>query len=262
MGLREVLEMVRRSGRAGVVGVLVTLVAAVTGFVDPMSLLITVGGSLGVAWLTFPRERMAAAWHHLRAALGDAPPADPLISTFRRLARAHRLEGPLGLERAIATVDDAFLRQALVLVLEARDGDDVSDVLLGEARGQTGEIEAARHVVLTLGRLFPAFGLIGTLIGLALLLRNLGVDASLAKVAPGLAIAVLTTLYGAVLANVVVLPLATRLQSHLAREVLRQEMIIAGTLLVQRREYPSRVERVLRAYAGAPLGEGVHVRAA
>jgi chemotaxis protein MotA len=94
-------------------------------------------------------------------------------------------------------------------------------------------------------------GLIGTLIGLALLLRNLA-GADVAAIGPGLGIAVLTTLYGAVLSNVVVLPIATKLQVHLARQTLRFQMIIEGTLLIYRKEFPSRIERVLRTYVGAP----------
>jgi flagellar motor component MotA len=95
--------------------------------------------------------------------------------------------------------------------------------------------------------------LIGTLIGLVLLMRNLA-GADLKSIAPGLGIAVLTTLYGAVLSNVVVLPLATKLQMHVGRRALVMQMIIEGTLLLQRREYPSRIERALRAYIGMPLG--------
>jgi chemotaxis protein MotA len=107
-------------------------------------------------------------------------------------------------------------------------------------------------VVLLLGKLFPAFGLIGTLIGLAHLLRNLGTATSLAAIGPGLGVAVTTTLYGAVLANVVVLPLATKLHAHLERRGTVMQMIIDGTLLVQRKEYPTRIERMLRSALALP----------
>src|SRR5262245_35580964 len=250
MPARRKSDWKRWLGWPGLTAAGMTTVAAVTGFLEPMSLLITIGGALGVVALTFSRERLESARQHLRAALvPDAQEAETMLLTFRRLARAHRLDGPLGLERAAQGVEDPFLARAVTLILESEDGEDIGAILLGEARARAADIEAARQVVLTLGRLFPAFGLIGTLIGLALLLRNLS-GGNFASVAPGLGIAVLTTLYGSVMANVVILPLATRLQAQAAREALRLEMVIAGSLLLRQREYPSRIERVLRAYLG------------
>ena len=245
-------QMVARSGTAGVAGGVATavmLLMALTGFLDVTSLVITLGGGLATAWLTFPRDAAQRTW----ALVGDAlaPPTDPepLILTLKGLARAHRLGGPRGLEAAAEGLDDAFLSRALVLALESEDEDELLDLLTGEVRFRAAHGDEARHVVATLGKLFPAFGLIGTLIGLALMLRRL-TDPSLAAIGPGLGVAVLTTLYGALLSNVVVLPIATKLHTHLEREALRTEMIVEGVRLVRRREYPTRVERVLRAYVG------------
>ena len=247
------LDTVRAYGRVGVAAcalVAAAVVAALTGFLDPMSLAITLGGSLGVVWYTFPRSRLASTWQLVRAAFVASPNPEDLILAVKRLARLHRSDGPRGLERAAATEDDTFLRRAVLLSFECADETELREVLIAEARGRQAEGEAARHVVLTLGKLFPAFGLIGTLIGLGILLRNLS-GADITAIGPGLAIAVLTTLYGAVLANVVVLPIATKLQAHLASEALRTQMTIDGVLLVLRREFPTRIERALRAYVSA-----------
>jgi chemotaxis protein MotA len=231
--------------------------AATTGFLDPISLLVTVGGALAVARLTHSGERWRVARRHLQAALRDDTDPEALIACLKQLARAYRTGGAPDLERAGASAPDPFLARAVGLMLELVDTADQGDArlleeaLVAEARVRVAEIDAARQVLVTLGRLFPAFGLIGTLIGLALLLRNLG-GADLAAIGPGLGMAVLTTLYGAVVANVVVLPLVTKLQVHLARQTLRMQMVIEGMLLVERREYPSRVERVLRIYVGRP----------
>ena len=113
--------------------------------------------------------------------------------------------------------------------------------------------KSARHVVFLLGKLFPAFGLIGTLIGLAHLLRNLGTATNLAAIGPGLGIAVTTTLYGAVLANVVVLPLAAKLHAHLERRQPSMQIVIDGTLMVHRKEYPTRIEQLLRGAFALPM---------
>jgi chemotaxis protein MotA len=242
--------LVRRSGPALaglVVATAAAVVAAATGFLQPTSLLITVGGTLAVTWATFPRARLESAWAHLTAALADESDPAATIGTLKRLAGIHRVEGEPALERAAATVEDPFLRHALALSFECRDEDELRELLLAEDARRSADGEAARHVLLTIGKLFPAFGLIGTLIGLALLLQNLA-GADVAAIGPGLGVAVLTTLYGAVLSNVVVLPLATKLQAHLARRSLHARMAIEGTLLLHRKEYGTRIERMLRAY--------------
>lgn len=257
MRLHPAIRTLVGTGPAGAVLVsasMAALIAAATGFLDPVSLLITVGGTLAVTRVTFSRARLAGASHRLHEALTDEGDAGTVIGSLKRLARIHRVEGAIALERAAAEEPDPFLRSAVALAAEIRDSGELEHVLAGEARLRASEGEAARQVMITLGKLFPAFGLIGTLIGLVLLMRNLA-GADLDSIAPGLGIAVLTTLYGAVLSNVVVLPLATKLQVHLARRALMMQMIIEGTLMLQRREYPSRIERALRAYIGMPLGE-------
>jgi chemotaxis protein MotA len=237
----------------GAAATVVAVLAAATGFLSVTGLIVTIGGTLGVVWVTFPRPRLESTWRLVEEALADGADPRELVATLRRLGRIHRVEGALALERAAAGVRDPFLRRALTLVLECRDHEELEELLLGEAHSRAAEGEAARHVLATLGKLFPAFGLIGTLIGLALLLRNLSGN-DITALGPGLGIAVLTTLYGAILSNVVVLPLATRLQAHLVREALRVQMIIDGVLLVARQEYPTRIERVLHAYLGAVPG--------
>lgn len=231
---------------------------AVRGLLEPMSALITIGGAFAVLWVTFPRRRLTAAWQHVTALLHEAAEDDEraleaTIATLKRLARVHRVEGGPALERAANDIADPFLRMAMERTLEYGDPDELREALLGEARRAAGDGEDARTVLATLGKLFPAFGLIGTLIGLALLLPEVGTG-NLAAAGPSLGISILTTLYGAILSNVVVLPIATKLSSSLARRWLVLQMIAIGAEMIHRREYPTRVERALRSFAGlAPL---------
>jgi chemotaxis protein MotA len=232
--------------------------AAERGLLDPLSVLITVGGTFAVAWITFPGQRLLATWRRVVEVL-RGPPADDdaavegTIAELKRLARVYRVEGGPALDRAAREQRDPFLRMAIERSLEYPDGDELRDALLGEARRAAAEGEAARGVLLTFGKLFPAFGLIGTLIGLALLLPDVGAG-NLAAAGPSLGISILTTLYGAVLSNVVVLPIATKLSAALARRALVLQMVVLGAELIHRREYPTRVERALRSCAGlAPL---------
>src|SRR3989475_11256914 len=258
MRVGPTLKTVRRSGPLGVglgLAAGVAVLALATGFMDPLSLLIAVGGALGGTSAPYSRSRLVSAWRHVAAALEDETSPEDVISALKRLARLHRTGGAPALERAGAAEADPLVRRGIELALECQDEEELADVLFAEARRTAAEGEAARQVLVTLGKLFPAFGLIGTLIGLVLLLRHL-VEPSLTTIGPGLGIAVLTTLYGAVFANVVILPLSTKLHAHLAGQSLRSQMIIDGILLVHRREDPTRIQRLLRGDVGTPAAEG------
>ncbi len=231
----------------------VTGAAGVSGLLDPAALLITIGGGIGVTAMTFSRERIGRAWALVQAALGEPGDPEEIVATLKRYARIHRVEGLPALERAALHAGDPFLRTAMALATDGRESAELEAALVGEVRREANEGESARQVVLLLGKLFPAFGLIGTLMGLAHLLHNLGTATSLAAIGPGLGIAVTTTLYGAVLANVVVLPLATKLHVHLDRRQTVMQMIIDGTLMVQRKEYPTRIEQLLRGAFALPI---------
>jgi chemotaxis protein MotA len=233
--------------------VAMTAAAQWLGLLDPVALLITIGGGVGVTCMTYSRERIGRAWALVRTSLAEPEDPETLIAALKRLGRIHRVEGVPALERAGLQADDPFLRAAIGFATDGRDTDELEAVLYGELRRTVAEGESARQVVLLLGKLFPAFGLIGTLIGLAHLLRNLGEATNLAAIGPGLGIAVTTTLYGAVLANVVVLPLAAKLHTHLERRHATMQMIIDGTLMVQRKEYPTQIERVLRGAFAVPM---------
>jgi chemotaxis protein MotA len=231
-----------------------TFVAFLAGLLDLSSLLITVGGSLAVARATFSRRRIAAAWERVVRALGEPAEEaaqaeiDALVASVKQLARVHRIDGLPGLERALDEAPE-LVRRAAGHALECNDAEELRIQLEGEVRREEAEAEAAGQVVVTLGKLFPAFGLIGTLIGLAQVLPRLAGE-DVAGIAPALGIAVLTTLYGAVMANAVVLPVATKLESSTSRRLLRLQLVAAGIQLVHRNEYPTRVERAMRAFAG------------
>lgn len=246
-------------GRAGLAlagATTAAVLAATVGLLDPLALLITVGGALAVTRATFSGEAILGAWDRLTDALRPTAPeelqSEELIATFKRFARIHRVDGAPALDVAARDEEDAFLRHAVQQSLACAHSEELRESLFGEARVRASEGEQARSVLLTLGRLFPAFGLIGTLIGLVMVLRSLGGDQGLATVAPALGVTVLTTLYGAVLANVVVLPLATKLHAHLTRQNVQMQMIIHGAEMLHEREYPTRIERALRAHAGLP----------
>src|SRR5690242_13658289 len=109
------------------------------GLLEPVSGVITVGGAFAVAWVTFPSGRLGATWQHVKALLHETPEDDErlledTITTLKRYARVHRVEGGPALERAARDAADPFLRMAMERTLEYPDADELRDALLGEAR--------------------------------------------------------------------------------------------------------------------------------
>jgi chemotaxis protein MotA len=249
------------TGTLACLALALVLAATVAGLLDAASLLFTLGGALAVTWVTFSTSALRSAVRHLSEAIAPRPglgDAADLIPLFKRLARVQRADGAPALERATAEVADPFVRRAVALAADTGDRDELEDALMAEARRHVAEGETGRQVLLTLAKLCPAFGLMGTLLGLVLLLHGLA-DSDVTSMGSALGLAVQTTLYGVILSNVVVVPLATKLQAHLVQRALMLQMIVEGTLLLHREEHPLRVERALRAYvtedAGEPHGE-------
>src|SRR2546430_16868581 len=147
MRMGPTLKTVRRSGHLGVglgLAAAVAVLALATGFMDPLSLLITVGGALGVTSATYSRSRLVSAWRHVAAALEDETSPEDAISPPKRLARLHRTGGAPPLERAAATRADPVVRRGIGLALEGPDGEELADVLFAEARRTAAESEGAR----------------------------------------------------------------------------------------------------------------------
>lgn len=182
-------------------------------FFDPLSLLITLGGASVVTYFSFSEKQLRSlAWAVYRAVTVPESTLAAHSAELRRLGGLYRLEGLRGLENQEAHIKDGFLRHAVELLVDLHSEDVIRSRLEYRMLADFGEHEGHRHILLTLGKLLPSFGLIGTLIGMVLLLTNLSTQDS-QTLPTALGLAVLTTLYGAVSANVIVAPILARLQS-------------------------------------------------
>ena len=243
-------RLVLLGGVAGVVAVV-----AMLGFLDPLSVLITIGGALAVARTTHSGATFELAWQRIEVVVGGRRKravlfdAERTIGDFKQLARIHRVQGVQALEAAARALGRPALARAIEQAFAGREGDLLEAWLRRERRAVEAPANAARTVLATLSRLFPAFGLIGTLIGLALLLDDVA-RSNASGLAAALGVTVLTTLYGAVLANVVVLPLASKVEADVAAELGWLELVACGAAQIRERAYPTAVERAMRTIAG------------
>jgi chemotaxis protein MotA len=220
-------------------------------FFDLSSLLITAGGTLAVTFLTFPWSRL----RDLAALVRDLWAVKPqsrreLAEEMRRLTRLYRIKGSRGLEGQEENVADPFFRRGVGMLIDIESEENIREQLESATTAFPGRYEAAQQIILTIGKLLPSFGLIGTLIGLVLLLRQIGGQDPEALTS-SFALALMTTLYGALLANVVALPLAAKLQSVEQERRAVMRAVLEWAVSLARGAAPSAVERKLAALCGA-----------
>ncbi len=217
------------------------------GFINVSCLLITLGGTFAVTLFSFSWSQM----RELGAVLYDLFAEkhcgwNELIEELKRLAHLHSVAGPRGLESQENSIGDPFVRRGVSMVVDLLREEEIREQLEGASLVLLSRQESARRMLLTVGRLFPAFGLIGTLTGLILILRQIP-HANADALSAALSVAILTTLYGAVFANVLVYPLASKVESAAMEKEKRMRLVIEGVVCLAQGAGPATVERRLAA---------------
>lgn len=182
-------------------------------FFDPLSLLLTLGGAVTVTGFSYSKSQLRGLSDAIAELLdGDSANAQAHARELRRLTELFRLHGIRGLENQERHLKDGFLRYGVGLLVDLHNEEKIRLRLEHRLAHFAAGVEINRQILSTLGKLLPSFGLIGTLIGMVLLLSRLAA-LDLQGLPAALGLSVLTTLYGAIFANVVVAPILARLQS-------------------------------------------------
>ena len=176
-----------------------------------------------------------------------AKPTDMIetINTLVELAEVARRDGILALENKAGELEDEFLVSGIQMAVDGSDPDAIQSMLETELENLMERHDAGKGLFDNVGRYAPAFGMIGTLIGLVAMLSNMD-DPS--KIGAGMAAALLTTLYGAMLANMIMLPLADKLAVRSAEEVAAKTLIIQGVMCIQAGDNPRNVYSKLMTF--------------
>lgn len=173
---------------------------------------------------------------------------DEVIEQIIDFAHLARKEGLLSLEEEAEknTKADAFLRKGLLLVVNGSDAEELHMIMKNEI--DCIDIRHNENIEFweKLASMGPAYGMIGTLIGLINMLLNMGEDS--AAIGPAMATALMTTFYGSVLANAICTPIAERLRAENDAEILRKELILQGVSAIQNGDNPYRIEEKLRVF--------------
>jgi chemotaxis protein MotA len=232
---------------AGTLIVLLAMLANATvlTFLNLPGLAIVLGGTFAVTLIKFRMPSVLSAFRlAFRAAFTDrlARPAE-LIREVGVLARVVRKEGILGLENH--DTQDEFLKKAINLCVDGHPPELVEEALLQDSQQTAERYEVAERVFRGIGESAPAIGMLGTLVGLVQMLNTLDDPSS---IGPAMAIALLTTLYGAFIAQLMALPLADKLQLKAEDDARNQMLIITSIKSIMRGENPRVMTELLSSY--------------
>lgn len=226
--------------------VAISLDGSILAFWSLSSLFITVLGSFAALMVSYPVKYLKMVPFLLKQIL--TAPVDSrgeLITLFTELSRKARKEGLLSLEDEIAGYDDQFLKRGLQMVIDGIEPETIQEILELEIETTENRHSTGQKIFMSWGELAPAFGMIGTLIGLILMLTDLD-DPS--KIGAGMATALITTFYGALFANLVLIPIANNLKTQTEEEAFTREMMIEGILAIQSGVNPRIIEEKLMTY--------------
>jgi len=218
----------------------------IASFYDFPSIVITLGGTVAATFIAFPLKKILGAFKAIKKAF-ITQILDPsgVISQLIELSNLARREGLLALEEAGTKTDDDFLKKGIMLIVDGTDPELVRNILETELNFLEERHKEGQGVFEAMGGYAPAFGMIGTLIGLVNMLKELD---DVSSVGPNMSVALITTFYGSVLANAVFLPLANKLKGKSSDEVLVKELIIEGLLSIQAGENPRIIEEKLKTF--------------
>lgn len=234
-----------------VLGMLLVAVAILLGgsfgaYIDPASMMIVIGGAMSATLVAFPLARfLKLPKVCMKTIFGSSPDPLEVIKQLVEFAEVARRDGILALEGFQDEIDDPFLVRGIQMAVDGSDPEVIQQVMETELENLMERHEKGKGLLDAVGRYAPAFGMIGTLVGLVAMLSNMD-DPS--KIGAGMAAALLTTLYGAMVANIVVLPMADKLAFRSAEEVLVRTIIIQGVMSIQSGDNPRNVESKLMTF--------------
>ncbi|KAB1437701.1 motility protein A [Candidatus Galacturonibacter soehngenii] len=220
--------------------------AALPNFWDLPSIIITIGGTFVCVMASVSMKDFIAGLSSIRLVF-KSPTGDEAgtIRTIIDLSNVARKEGLLSLEEAANNLEDEFLKKGILLIVDGTDPELVRAILETELSCIEARHKKTISFWETVGAMGPAWGMIGTLIGLINMLKVLADSAS---IGPNMATALVTTFYGSVLANWISAPVASKLKVNNSIEIMLKEVIIEGLLSIQAGENPRVIEEKLKSF--------------
>jgi chemotaxis protein MotA len=215
-------------------------------FINIPSLCIVVGGTIGVTLVAYPLKDFLSVIKVVQKAIFTKNiSATELISKFTDFANKTRKEGILALESEIKELSDEFFKKGVQLSIDGLEPQQIRNILDTEIEFVRDRHKLGADIFTSMGTFAPAMGMIGTLIGLVQMLQSMD-DPS--TIGPAMAVALLTTFYGSLMANICCMPIAGKLKTRSKEEMLTKEMTIQGIISLSNGDNPRILEQKLLAF--------------
>ncbi len=216
-------------------------------FFNLPSIMIVVGGTLGAIGFATPKDELMVLPQTLKKVFAREESLDisRVITTMMSMAKKARSEGLLALEEELVKVDDGFIRKSTQLVIDGTPPELVKSIMDVEIDLMERRYDDSKKVFDLMAELAPAFGMMGTLIGLIQMLRNLDTPEALG---PGMAVALITTFYGTFISNVFAIPVSKKLVTRKVNAITGMEIVVEGILSIQAGDNPRLVEEKLKVF--------------
>ncbi len=227
----------------------------ITSYLELGSILIVIGGGFAATFVQYPLSDMLKIGKVFSKALKNAEfNTGQILDKVIELANIARREGLLALEEAVGEVNDQFLKSGITLIVDGTDPEMVKNILETDLENMQDRHSKMKGIFDALGSLLPAFGMIGTLIGLVAMLSNLSDPDS---IGPSMAVALLTTFYGSLFANLIFIPIAGKLKIKSDEESLVKQIMIEGLLSIQAGENPRIIEQKLKSFLPPSIRDSI-----
>ncbi len=220
--------------------------APITAFIDIPSFGVVIGGASAAAMMAFPlKSFLRLPMVFKKAFMNKQDDLPDIIKQLVELAEVARRDGLLALEGKMGEVEQPIIKSGIQMAIDGNDADTIESVMRTEMEAVARRHKEGKSILDQLARFAPAYGMIGTLMGLIMMLSDMS-DPS--GIGAGMAVALITTLYGAIAANVGFQPFAEKLGLLSKYELNAMELIVRGVLAIQSGESPRALEQRLMTY--------------
>lgn len=212
-------------------------------FIDYPSAAVVIGGAIAASCIAFPLRTIFMTPKIIKKVfLPNQQDIAPIIAQLIEFAELARRDGILALENKTADIEDPFILLGIQMAVDGTEAELMETILRSEMDAISQRHKTGKSIMDTIGRYAPAFGMIGTLMGLIIMLGNMDDPEA---IGPGMAVALITTLYGAIVSNLFFLPFADKLAFYSKRELEVREVIVRGLLAIQEGDNPRVLEQKL-----------------
>lgn len=219
-----------------------------SALIQPTAALIVLGGTFGATFICFPLASIIKAFKDVKIAF--LPPKvdhESVVKDIINYATKARRNGLISLEQEAQSARDPFIKKGISLVVDGIDPQKLRETLEADIMAFEDHSKHSVEFYEAAGGFSPTIGIIGAVLGLIHVMSNLS-DTS--KLGGGIAVAFVATIYGLMVANIICLPIGTKLKIRMKEEVLRRVMILEGLIAIQNGENPHFIEQKLKAYVG------------